>query len=183
MGIMGTLILLATEAVAGHASEGGFGLNLDILETNIINLAILVGVLVVFGRKFLTDTLSARRSGIEIEIKEAEQRAKEAATALSEAQKNLTQAQQEAERIRKSATDNAQKAKEAILARAQVDVQRLKDNAAADLTSEQDKAIAQLRARVVALALEKAESELKSGIADDAQHALIDRSIALLGGR
>lgn len=45
MGIMGTLILLATEAVAGHAEEGGFGLNLDILETNIINLAILVGVL------------------------------------------------------------------------------------------------------------------------------------------
>lgn len=183
MGIMGTLILLATEAVAGHAEEGGFGLNLDILETNIINLAILVGVLVVFGRKFLTDTLSARRESIEIEIKEAEQRAKEAAAALAEAQKNLTQAQQEAERIRKAATDNAQKAKEAILARAQVDVQRLKDNAAADLTSEQDKAIAQLRARVVALALEKAESELKSGIADDTQHALIDRSIALLGGR
>jgi F-type H+-transporting ATPase subunit b len=180
---MGTLILLATEAVAGHAEEGGFGLNLDILETNIINLAILVGVLVVFGRKFLTDTLSARRQSIELEIQEAEQRAKEAAAALAEAQKNLTQAQQEAERIRASATDNAQKAKDSILERASFDVQRLKDAAAADLTSEQNKAIAQLRSRVVALALEKAESELKSGIADDTQHALIDRSIALMGGR
>ncbi|MBF2065493.1 MAG: F0F1 ATP synthase subunit B [Calothrix sp. C42_A2020_038] len=182
MGIMGTLILLATEAVAGHAEEGGFGLNLDILETNIINLAILVGVLVVFGRKYLTDTLNARRTAIEIEIQEAEQRAKEAATALSEAQKNLTQAQQEAERIRQAAVENAQRAKDAILARLEVDIQRLKDVASADLNSERDKAIAQLRARVVALALDKAEAELRSGIADDAQHALIDRAVALLGG-
>lgn len=187
MGIMGTFLLLAAEASAIHSelsegAHGGFGLNLDILETNIINLTILVGILVVFGRKFLTDTLDARRSAIEIEIQEAEKSAKQAASALSEAQEKLTQAQAEAERIRKAAQESAQSAKEAILAKAAVDVQRLKEVAAADLNSERDKAIAQLRSRVVAMALQKVESQLRTGIADDAQQQIINRSIELLGG-
>ena len=179
---MGTLILLAAEASAIHAEEGGFGLNLDILETNVINLAILVGVLVVFGRKALTNILSERRLKIETEISEVEQRVKEAAAALAESQQNVAKAQAEAEQILQTAQENAKVAKNAILAKATADVERLKAATVADLGAEQDRAIAQLRQQVVAMALEKAESELRTGIADDAQQQLIDRSIALLGG-
>ncbi|MBW4510925.1 MAG: F0F1 ATP synthase subunit B [Scytonematopsis contorta HA4267-MV1] len=181
MDIMGTLILLAAEASAIHAEEGGFGLNLDILETNVINLAILVGVLVVFGRKALTNILSERRLKIETEISEVEQRVKEAAAALSESQQNVAKAQAEAEQILQTAQENAKVARNAILAKATADVERLKAATVADLGAEQDRAIAQLRQQVVAMALEKAESELRTGIADDAQQQLIDRSIALLG--
>ena len=102
------ILLLAAEASAVHselaeAGEGGFGLNVDILETNIINIAILVGVLFYFGRKVISNILSERRLNIETEIKAAEQRAKEAAAALSDAQQKLTQSQAEAQRIRSSA--------------------------------------------------------------------------------
>jgi F-type H+-transporting ATPase subunit b len=179
---MGTLILLAAEASAIHAEEGGFGLNLDILETNVINLAILVGVLIVFGRKALTNILSERRLKIETEISEVEQRVKEAASVLAESQQNVAKAQAEAERILQAAQGNAKVAKDAILARAKDDVERLKAATVADLGAEQDRAIAQVRQQVVAMALEKAESQLRTGIADDAQQVLIDRSIALLGG-
>lgn len=182
MGIMGTLILLAAEAGAIHAEEGGFGLNLDILETNIINLAILVGVLVVFGSKALANILSERRLKIETEVLEAEQRLKESASTLSEAQKNLAEATAQAEGILKAAQENANKAKQAILDKATLDVQRLRDTAAADLRTEQEKAITQLRQQVVAMALQRVEAQLQTGIADDAQQTLIDRSIALLGG-
>lgn len=189
MGIMGTFLLLAAaEANAVHselaegAAEGGFGLNLDILETNLINLAILVGILFYFGRKVLSNILSERKSNIATLIQEAEGRLKEAQTALSQAQEQLTQAQAEAQRIRKSAQENAQASKEALLERAVQDVERLKQTAAADLNSETERAIAQLRQRVATLALQKVESQLKSGIADDAQQMLIDRSIAQLGG-
>lgn len=182
MGITGSILFLATEAVAHTESEGGFGLNINILETNIINLAILVGVLVYFGRKVLVNTLEQRRSNIETEIQSAEAKAKEAANALFEAQQKLTQAQAEAQNIRKAAEENAQAAREAILAKAAEDVERLRESAARDLNTERDRAIAELRQRVVAIALQKVESELRTGIADDAQHRLIDRSIALLGG-
>lgn len=188
MGIMGTLLLLAAEANAVHselaegAAEGGFGLNLDIFETNLINLAILVGILFYFGRKVLSNILNERQSNIATAIQEAEGRLKEAKTALSQAQEQLKQSQAEAQRIRQSATENAQKAKEDLLAKAVQDVERLKQTAAADLNTETERAIAQLRQRVATLALQKVESQLKGGIADDAQQGLIDRSIAQLGG-
>lgn len=188
MGIMGTFLLLAAEANAVHselaegAAEGGFGLNLDIFETNLINLAILIGILFYFGRKVLSNILNERQSNIATAIQEAEGRLKEAKTALSKAQEQLKQSQAEAERIRQSATENAQKTKEALLAKAAQDVERLKQTAAADLNTETDRAIAQLRQRVATLALQKVESQLKTGIADDAQQSLIDRSIAQLGG-
>ncbi|MBD0302817.1 MAG: F0F1 ATP synthase subunit B, partial [Tolypothrix sp. T3-bin4] len=74
MANMGTFILLAAEAAVHSEAEGegGFGLNLDILETNLINLALLIGILFYFGRKVLTNILNERRINIETEIQGAE---------------------------------------------------------------------------------------------------------------
>lgn len=173
---MGTVLLFATEA------EGGFGLNFDILETNLINLALLIGILFYFGRKVLTNTLSERRSNIETTIVEAETKAKEAAIALSEVQQKLTKAQAEAQTILQTAEKNAKVSREEILAKATQDVQRLKETAAKDLNTERDKAITQLRQQVVEMSLSKVEAELQTGVAEDTQQKLIDSSIALLGG-
>jgi F-type H+-transporting ATPase subunit b len=188
MGNMGTFLLLAAEANAVHselaegAAEGGFGLNLDLLETNLINLAILIGILFYFGRKVLSNILNERRSKIEAAIQDAEGRLKEAQTSLAQVQEQLTQAQAEAQSIRQAAEENAQVAKDAILARAVLDIERLKETAAADLNAERDRAITQLRQQVVAMALQKVDLQLQTGIADDAQQILIERSIAQLGG-
>jgi F-type H+-transporting ATPase subunit b len=185
---MGTFLLLMAQAsavggeLAEGAAEGGFGLNTNVLETNLINLAIIITVLFVFGRKVLGTTLKTRRENIESAIKNAEQRAADAAKLLKEAQQKLEQAQAEAERIKAAAQDNAQAASKAILDQAAVDVERLQVAGAADLNADLDKAIAQLRQRVVALALQKVEAELQGGISGDAQKTLIDRSIAQLGG-
>ena len=186
---MGTFLLLMAQAsavggeLAEAAGEGGFGLNTNILQTNLINLAIIISVLVIFGRKVLGSTLKERRIRIETAIKSAEQRLKEAQGALADQQQKLAQAQAEAEKIKQAAAENANKAREAILAQAGTDIERMKETAVADLNSEREKAIAQLRQRVIAMALQKVESELQTGIADDAQHTLLDRGIALLGGK
>lgn len=177
--MMGTILILATEV---H-EEGGFGLNLDIFETNLINLAILVGVLVYFGRKVLGQILSERRAKIAQAIQEAEDRQKQAAAALSEQQQKLTQAQASAERIRKEAQERVKSAKDAIMAQAEKDIQRLRDTAAQDLSSEQDRVIAELRRRIAAMAMERAETQLKAQLNDSTQQTLIERSIAQLGGR
>jgi F-type H+-transporting ATPase subunit b len=189
MAITGTFLLLAAEAQAVHselaegAAEGGFGLNTDILETNLINLVILIGVLFYFGRKVLNNILSDRRANIETALQEAEQRLKAAQTALSQAQEKLTKAQAEAQRIRQAAEENAEVTKQALIDKALQDVERLKQAAAADLNTERERALTELRQRVAALALQQVESQLRSGIADDVQKALIDRSIAQVGGR
>lgn len=164
------------------AEEGGFGLNFDILETNLINLAIIIGVLVYFGSKFLGKTLSTRRSAIEEAIAEAEQRKQEAATALAEQQQKLAQAKEEAQKILADAEQTAVRTKEAILAQAKVDVERMRASAAQDLSSQEAKVMRELQQRIAALALEKAERDLPHHLNDDVQRRLVDASIAMLGG-
>lgn len=174
-----TLLFLAE---AHSEVEGGFGLNLDIFETNLINLTLLVGILIYFGKPLLTNILSERSSNIAEQIKAVEQKQKQAEVTLAQEQKKLEEAQVTAAKIRAEATANAQKARETILAQGEKEVARLKEMAGKDLSSEQEKAIAQLRERVVALALESAKSRLGGLLNEDAQGKLIDSSIAKLGG-
>jgi F-type H+-transporting ATPase subunit b len=159
----------------------GFGFNFDIIEANLINLGIILVLLKVYGGKVIGNILSERRAKIEAEIKSAEARAQESKEALATAQQNLKEAQENAVQIRSEAEANAEKAKEAVLAKGQKEVERLKASADADLNSEQERAIAQLRSRVVAMALERVESRMGEVLNDDKQRQLIDRSIAKLG--
>lgn len=166
------------------SSEGGIGLNFDILETNLLNLIIIIGVLIYFGRSFLGSMLGERRAGIETAITEAEQRAAQAAATLAEAQQKLAQAQAEAERIRTEAKTTAQRAKDDLLAKGVADVEKIKAAAAADLSSEQDRAIAELRQRVSAIALQQVEAQLQDRLQDQSvQTRLVDRCIAQIGGQ
>ena len=173
---MKSFVLLAA------AESRGFGLNLDFLEANLINLAIIIAVLVYFGRGVLGKTLSERRAKIEEAITEAETRKSQASSALADQQQKLAQAKQEATRIRSEAEVRAKSAREAILVQAQEDLQRMKASAAQDLNSQQEKVVAELRQRVAAMAIAKVESQLRSGLGDDTQQQLIDRSIATIGG-
>ena len=173
------VLWLATEASA----EEGFGLNLDILDTNLINLGILIAVLLYFAPGFIGKILSERRATIEQAITEAEQRQKQAAAALAEQQQNLTQAQAEAEKILATAQTRAQEVKERIALQAEQDIERMKATANQEMDTERDKAIAQLRSIVASKALVQVESRLKETLDDNAQQQLIDRSIGLLGGQ
>lgn len=175
---MGTLILLTAEA----AEKSGIGLNLDILETNVINLAIIIGILVYFGRGFLGKTLSERQARIEEAIKDADERKQKAAATLAEEQQKLAQAQAEASRILAEAEQGAKVARQSILDKAQEDIQRMRAAAAQDVSSQQERVINELRQRVSQLALQRVESHLRSGLNEETQQQLIDRSIAMIGG-
>ena len=57
--MIGNYLFLAT------AEKGGFGLNPDLIETNLFNLVLVLGFVVVFGRKLLGNILTERRESIE----------------------------------------------------------------------------------------------------------------------
>ncbi len=179
--MLNTLLILATEAHS--AAEEGFGLNLDFLETNLFNLAILLGIIVYFAPKTLGKILSERRVKIVEAIQEAEERQRQAASRLTEEQQKLAQSQAEAVRIRQMAEERAAVAKVEIAAQAEQDLQRLRETAAKDLGAEQDRVIAELRRRIAILAVEKAEADLRGQLSNNQQDRLIERSIAQLGGQ
>ena len=173
---------MLTQAWGLLASETkGFGLNFDILETNLINLTIIIGVLVYFGRGFLGSKLKERREAIESAIRDAEARQKKAAASLAEQQQKLQMAKKEAERIKAEAQTNAESAREAVLAQSAKDIERLKAAAAQDMSSQQERVMQELRQRVSAMALEKARSRLPEVLNEGTQAKLVDQSIAQLG--
>ena len=66
-------------------ATGGFGLNLNLFETNIINLAVVIFGLYKFLPNFLGGMLERRRTAILSDLKDAEERLLEASNSLSEA--------------------------------------------------------------------------------------------------
>ena len=74
------------------AQEEGIGLNLDILETGLLNILALVAVLIYTGRDFLGSLLEERKATIVKGVQDAEDRLNEAQKRLSEAEKQLSQA-------------------------------------------------------------------------------------------
>ena len=74
------------------AEEGSISLNLDILETGLLNILALLAILVYTGKDFLGSLLDERKTTIVKSIQDAEDRLNEAQKRLSEAQKQLDQA-------------------------------------------------------------------------------------------
>jgi F-type H+-transporting ATPase subunit b len=71
------------------AENKGISLNSDILETGVINIALLVGILVYTGKDFLGSLLEERKTIIVKSVQDAEDRLNEAQNRLSEAKKTV----------------------------------------------------------------------------------------------
>jgi len=73
------------------ANHDSIGLNLDILETGLINIIALIAILIYAGKDFLQSVLEERKSTIVQNIQDSENRLTEAQNRLTEAQKQLNQ--------------------------------------------------------------------------------------------
>ena len=166
--------------LASHG--GGFGLNLNPFDTNIINLAIVIAGLVYFLRGFLGGILERRRAAILADLKEAEERLAAASNALASAQKELADSQTRAERIRADGSSRAQAIRLESERRTVEEMARIKQDSASDLQSEAARVSDQLRREAARLAIEKALASLTGGRLDaQAQSRLVDQSIQSLG--
>jgi F-type H+-transporting ATPase subunit b len=163
------------------ASHAGFGLNLNLFETNIINLAVLIAATVWFLKGFLGGILERRRTSILGDLKDAEERLASASTALAEAQQGLTQAQQRAEKIVQDGTARAAAIREESERRSIDEIARIKESASSDLANEASRVSAQLRRETARQAVEQALAGLTGKLDDKAQASLIDQSIQSLG--
>jgi F-type H+-transporting ATPase subunit b len=173
------MIHLSIYTFASHG--GGFGLNLNPFETNVINLAIVIAGLIYFLRGFLGGILERRRSAILSDLKDAEDRLATATSAVAKAQQELTEAQAKAERILADGKSRAQSIRLDNEKRTVEEMARLKQESASDLQSEASRVSVQLRREAARLAIEKALSSLPGRLDQQAQARLIDQSIQSLG--
>jgi len=163
------------------AHGGGFGINTNLLDTNLINLIVVIGVLIWFLRGFLGGILTRRREAILAELDDAEQRLAKATTALSQAQADLAAAQSKAEQIRADGKARAAAIRADSEKRTIVEMARLRQEAVADLNAEAARVSELLRREAAKQAIDKALAALPAKLDDAAQARLLDQSIANLG--
>ena len=158
-------------------ATAGFGLNLNIFETNVLNWAVVVFGLYKFLPGFLGKMLQKRREGILLELKEAEDRLQSASKALEKAKADLSLAEEKASQIKSDALKRAEAIKIESEKKAIEEMARIKQSAISDEPSEASRAISQLRKEAVELAISKALDSLPNKLDQSAQENLVTQSI------
>jgi len=169
--------------IAELSSGKGFGLNPNFLESNVINIAILLSGVVYLGRNFLTSALESRQQKVAEAIQESEERLQQANTRLIEAEKQLTESQIVIDQIKKEAESTARKVKETILAQGKLDIERLTNNGKSSIEKAEVQIKKQIQQHISSLALERVSGQLKTYLKPNLQSKLIDTNISQLGGQ
>jgi F-type H+-transporting ATPase subunit b len=151
-----------------------------VLESNLVNIAIILTLLYLLGRRVVGEALAKRRESILEELRQAEQRKQEALERLAKEQQKLAQAQQEAERIRRQAEASAEARRQELLQQVEQEIERLRAKAARDLAAEQEQILQELRRQIVRQALRKVEQELPQHLNEQIHHRLIEQGIQML---
>lgn len=146
-----------------HIPSGeGFGFNGNILETNLINLSVVIAVVVSFGGDALRALLDNRKQTILNNLQEADQKAKEAEEKLVQARTQLDLAKKKAIEIREQGVVNADQEKKQAIRQTQEDLSRLEEVKQETIRFQQQKAISQVSQQVVSLALSQVREKLSS---------------------
>lgn len=160
----------------------GFGFNGNVLDTNLLNLAVVLGLLIYFGGDFLGSLLENRKQTILESLQDAEKRYQEAIQKLDAAVASVNEARANAESIRSKGQDTARLAAEKIQTRTQQLLSQLSETKQAILDLEEEKAVRQVSQQVATLALKQAREDLVSRLAsgEKLQNRIVDRSIGSL---
>ncbi len=162
-------------------ASGSFGLNLNVFETNVINLAVVIFGLYKFLPNFLGGMLERRRSAILADLQDAEARLDEAEKALNQAKKELESAEQKAIQIRNDCKARAEAIRLDSEKRTVEEMARIKQGAASDLNAEASRVTAQLRREAAQLAIEKALANLPKKLDKKSQEKFLNQSIKNMG--
>ena len=138
----------------------GFGLNTNILETNIINLSVVLGIVISLGGDAIRSLLENRKQTIVNNLREADQRAQEAEEKIKQATTELQLAQKKASEIRQHGIKTSEQEKKQGIRQTQEDAARLKEIQQETLRLQQQKAIQKISQQVVSLALTRVREKL-----------------------
>ena len=162
------------------ASEG-FGLNLNLFETNILNLSVVIFGLYKFLPGFLGKILEKRRTSILSDLEDAEERLNQSKHSLSKAKEELSSAKQKADQIRHDSKARAEAIRLESEKRTVEEMARIKQGAASDLNAEAARVTSQLRKEAAELAIEKALAMLPKKLDSNTQDNFLKQSIKNIG--
>ena len=142
----------------------GFGINTNIFETNIINLAAVIGVVISFVGSNLTAILDERKKTIINNLEEANQRAIEAAEKLAIAKTQLETAKNKAKEIREEGISRASQEINTVVSQHEIRVAKLQEFKEETLSFYQQKAFKEAYLYVISRIMTRVRERLNSGL-------------------
>nr|YP_010374032.1 ATP synthase CF0 subunit I [Navaea phoenicea]QTW91251.1 ATP synthase CF0 subunit I [Navaea phoenicea] len=166
----------------GHwPSAGSFGVNTDILATNPINLSVVLGVLIFFGKGVLSDLLDNRKERILNTIRNSEELREGAIERLEKARARLRKVEMEADQFRVNGYSEIEREKWNLINSTYKILEQLENYKNETIFFEQQRAINQVRQRVFQQALQRALGTLNSSLNTELHLRTISANIGLFG--
>nr|ATL59151.1 ATP synthase CF0 B subunit [Posoqueria latifolia] len=164
-------------------SAGSFGFNTDILSTNLINLSVVLGVLIFFGKGvcascLLSDLLDNRKQRILNTIRNSEELRGGAIEQLEKARARLRKVEMEADQFRVNGYSEIEREKLNLIYKTLEQLENYKNET---IQFEQQRTINQVRQRVFQQALQGALGTLNSCLNNELHFRTISANIGMLG--
>nr|QJX65577.1 ATP synthase CF0 subunit I [Cipadessa cinerascens] len=160
---------------------GSFGFNTDILATNPINLSVVLGVLIFFGKGVLSDLLDNRKLRILNTIRNSEELQGGAIERLEKARARLRKAEMEADQFRVNGYSEIEREKLNLINSTYKTLEQLENYKNETIHFEQQRAINQVRQRVFQQALQGALGTLNSCLNKELHLRTISANIGMFG--
>nr|YP_010148454.1 ATP synthase CF0 B subunit [Zabelia insularis]QFQ35954.1 ATP synthase CF0 B subunit [Zabelia coreana]QQV69312.1 ATP synthase CF0 B subunit [Zabelia insularis] len=166
----------------GHwPSAGSFGFNTDILATNPINLSVVLGVLIFFGKGVLSDLLDNRKQRILNAIRNSEELRSGAIEQLEKARARLQKVKMEADQYRVNEYSEIERERLNLINSTYKTLEQQENNKNETIHFEQQRAINQVRQRVFQQALQGALGTLNTCLNNELHLRTISANIDMLG--
>nr|YP_009582158.1 ATP synthase CF0 subunit I [Bixa orellana]QBK83693.1 ATP synthase CF0 subunit I [Bixa orellana] len=166
----------------GHwPSAGSFGFNTDILATNLINLSVVLGVLIFFGKGVLRDLLDNRKQRILNTIRNSEELRVGAIEQLEKAQARFQKAEMEADQFRVNGYSEIEREKVNLINSTYKILEQLENYKNETIHFEKQRAINQVQQRVFQQALQGALGTLNSCLNNELHLRTISANIGMFG--
>ena len=138
-----------------------FGFNTNIIETNVLNLAVVLAVVVIYVGDALKSLLANRKETIVTNFQEADRRALQAKERVNQAQKQFEEAKQKALKIRNQASITIENEKEKFNREITQDLNRLQVFQQESYKFEQQKVQNQIAEKLIELSLNQVKKKIK----------------------
>nr|YP_009422297.1 ATP synthase CF0 subunit I [Centropogon nigricans]AQS80638.1 ATP synthase CF0 subunit I [Centropogon nigricans] len=160
---------------------GSFGFNTDILATNPINLSVVIGVLIFFGKGVLSDLLDNRKQRILNTIRNSEELREGAIEQLEKARARLRKVEIDADQYRVNEYSAIERDKLNLINSIYTTLEQQENNNKETLRFEQQRAINQVQQWVLQQALQGALGTLNSCLNYELHLRTISVNIGILG--
>jgi len=156
---MQLMISLWIDTTSVLFSAHGFGINTDIFETNVINLAVVITVVITVVGDAFKDFLQTRQTTILDNISAADKRVDDIKIKLNEAQSKLDNAKEKAIEIEQQGAVAAREEQVLCIQQAEDEANSLKQRKESSIQLQQKKAIQEISKQIISLSLKQAREK------------------------